>query len=184
MKSINTALSHFLKRGISPSARVQEGRKCFKQGQKLRHFTTQEPKSNWKNNGVPEMIIGTTILALVGIDTLLQQQQEASKQEIILNLKSAMRNDEARDKEKSISDISSKRKTLFECVIRRIPKYFDGSKCLMNVEVGDKVSIIEERVGPDGMYHLCRLERNEEKDVNNDIVQTGWFPISCLEKLG
>lgn len=88
---------------------------------------------------------------------------------------------------------------LFSCVVRRIPKLFDGNKSLMNVHVGDKVDILEENVGPDGMYHFCRLKRdceggighdakndgnsdNKNEESDNHYFNFGWFPIQCLEK--
>lgn len=52
----------------------------------------------------------------------------------------------------------------------------------MGAKVGDEVKVLEERVGPDGMYHLCRLEKIHE-ERGTTAVTVGWFPISCLEKL-
>ena len=145
-----------------------------------RHMNTKQNHSspNWKNNGTPEIIIGTTIITLLGVDYYLQKQQDQSRQEIINALDIAIKRDEARETKAEIEGKGKDQSTekLFECVVRRIPKYFDGSKCLMGVEVGDRLSVLEERVGPDGSYHLCKLERLKKNGV-------GWFPMSCLEKI-
>ena len=97
----------------------------------------------------------------------------------------------------SSSSLLGEKIALFSCIIMRIPKLFDGNKSLMNVHVGDKVDILEENVGPDGMYHFCRLKRECEggigrkdndgddkngEDANDHYYNFGWFPISCLKR--
>ncbi len=146
-----------------------------------RHTETEKAKRNWKQNGTPEILVGTAILVLVGVDKYLQRQQEVSKREIMLSLKAAVQKDEANcELTNGDRDLtSSQNEQLFDCVVRKIPKYFDGRESLKGVNVGDQVSVLQERVGPDGMYHLCRTKLSKGNDDGN----VGWFPISCLEKL-
>lgn len=152
--------------------RRQSTNKRFLSGQ-----SNQRSPSDWKHNGTPEIIIGITILSLLGIDHFLQKKQDETRRTLMSKLQAVIREDEILEKERNQNtgdfDTVKDMKCLFLCTVRRLPKYFDGSKCLMGVEIGDQVGILQENVGPDGMYHLCRLERSDK---------VGWFPISCLEK--
>lgn len=135
-----------------------------------RHMCTQTSGSNWRQNGTPEIIVGGVILSALAFDHFLQKQHDLSRQKIISALGVAIRHDESKDKNEILKD-----DVLFDCIVRRIPKYFDGSKSLMGVEIGDRIGVIKEFVDRDKMYHLCVLKKNERTSV-------GWFPITCLEK--
>lgn len=97
-------------------------------------------------------------------------------------------------------------KSLYQCDIIKIPKYFDGTKSLKNVNVGDVVHILKEFVGPDSNYHLCRIEKKiidgdndktkkegddkNAEDKHKAFIQRldatynyGWFPVTCLKKI-
>lgn len=43
-------------------------------------------KNNWTQNGVPEMVLGGTILTFSGIDSILQYYDQLQRQEIIKRL--------------------------------------------------------------------------------------------------
>jgi hypothetical protein len=145
--------------------------------------------SNWKQNGTPEIIIGTTILSLVFIDTLIQKYNDnassLSRKSVIRELELAIQDDKRKQKEnlnnnsnnsdqENMSNITSSHPlidlngkehvTLFKCEIMKIPKYFDGTKSLKNVKVNDVVHIIQEFVGPDSSYHLCKIEKGSDDD--------------------
>ena len=69
--------------------------------------------------------------------------------------------------------------TLFHCVVRKTSGL---THCLSGVKLGDVVEILEEGVGPDKAYNLCRLPaRDEEASLSRDTY--GWFPIRWLQKL-
>ena len=78
--------------------------------------------------------------------------------------------------------------TLFHCVIRKNQGLVH---CLPGVQLGDVVEILEERVGPEKSYNLCRLpakpatqnqsEDDERLSISRDTY--GWFPIRWLQKL-
>lgn len=78
-------------------------------------------------------------------------------------------------------------KTKFQCLVRRIPKQFDGHKCLTNLKVGDVVNVLQEGVGPDNKYNLCSIERTpaaaSTTSHDEKRISVGWFPCSCLEKI-
>jgi hypothetical protein len=136
--------------------------------------SNQNKPNNWRNNGTPEILIGGSIIALLGIDYFLQQQQKSQHQMVMNNLQSVIRRDEylvQNDTEELL-----KQPVLFECIVRRVPKLFDGSQCLKGAVVGDRVSVLKERVGPDGMYNMCVKKENDE-------VRIGIFPTQCLEKI-
>lgn len=137
-------------------------------------MSTNNNSSNWRTNGIPEISFGAILLSALAIDQVLQIRQEVSRKKMLSALEVAIKDDE--EKEKIGSEIIATKEKLFDCIVRRLPKFFDGSKSLTDVQIGDKVSVVEEFVGSDKMYHLCRIEKN-----GNTMV--GWFPISCLEKL-
>jgi len=69
---------------------------------------------------------------------------------------------------------------LFHCVIRKNTGF---THCLSGVQLGDVVEVLEERVGPDRSYNLCRLpakSSTESKSLSTDTY--GWFPIRWLQK--
>ena len=141
------------------------------------------PKSqDWKRNGTPEMLIGGSILAILAIDQGLQMQQENDRKMAMEQIKSLARyDDKVAAHEVESQSHGAQRKILFKCIIRRVPKFFDGNMVLKGGKVGEVVEVLEERVGPDGMYHKVRYAQNKDgkEDASRDI---GWFPISCLEK--
>lgn len=70
-----------------------------------------------------------------------------------------------------------KKEILFQCKVKRLPVKFDGHKCLTGVQLGDVLNVMEEGVGPGGLYNLCSVTNNNSEDD----VSVGWFPCSCLE---
>jgi hypothetical protein len=71
----------------------------------------------------------------------------------------------------------------FQCHVRKVPEpnMFDGNKSLVGIQVGDVVDVLEEGVGPDGMYNLCRTTRSPGNE--GTVRQVGWYPIWFLEKI-
>jgi len=140
----------------------------------------------WKRNGTVELVIGGTILALLGADQFLQTRQTNERETIKDQLKLAIHVDQqsANLKSNGSSSLADKDNlALFQCTIRRKPKFFDGTRSLMNVEVGDVVDVLEESVGPEGMYNLCRTRRESGESKKSISQNEGWFPTTCLEKM-
>jgi len=159
-----------------------------------------DEKNNWRRNGTPELLFGFTILILLGVDHFLQREQEQTRLDLKNQMRTLVREDQKSEYESNQQnhDQHKTASALFQCKIRRVPpEYFDGYKCLSShlIQVGDVVDVLEEQVGPDKMYHLCRTttttttlkkEKQKEDDKDNESVliqHIGWFPTSCLEKL-
>jgi len=71
--------------------------------------------------------------------------------------------------------------TLFYCVIRTNSGL---THCLSGVRLGDVVDVLEEGVGPNQDYNLCRLRaRGDDNDGPFSRDTYGWFPIRWLQKL-
>ena len=152
-----------------------------------------ETGSTWKrlrSNGTPEIVFGAGLLTLLAADQLLQSQQEAQhksdREAVFKRLQYDVDADMAKERSEghtlSLEEESSK-PSLFQCRVMAVPKYFDGTKSLMGVEVGDVVDVLEEQVGPGGTYNLCRLVRQENDKKQESVISVGWYPMSCLEKL-
>jgi hypothetical protein len=64
------------------------------------------------------------------------------------------------------------------CVVRRNTGF---THCLSGVQIGDVVEVLQEGVGPERSYNLCRVPANPEDPMSTDIY--GWFPTRWLQKL-
>lgn len=117
--------------------------------------------------------LGWALLGLVAIDQLLQyrQEQEAKEHRRMLYLMQEEANEENQ------AQWDTNLPTLFKCRIAHIEPSLDGTKMLRNVGVGDVVEILEEDIGPNEAYHLCR---NPSSDRPGSI---GWYPIQYLERM-
>lgn len=85
------------------------------------------------------------------------------------------------DSDTARSDMALKykgRPALFQCAVKRIPPMFDGHYSLVGVKVNDIVDILEENVGPDKLYNLCRPVKTVDEPLT-----VGWFPKNCLERI-
>ena len=150
-----------------------------------RSFCSTRGGGDWKRNGTPEMVFGSAILFLIGLDYYLQQKQEETRLNLKSQLQAIVRSDQQQDHDENWNS-NKKMLTLFQCAVRRLPEAnFDGYKCLSSsvLQLGDIVDVLEEKVGPDKMYNLCRITKTEVKGEKQNSVHIGWFPTSCLEKL-
>ena len=131
-----------------------------------------------RSNGTPEIIIGTTILIVAGIDYTLQKRNDDDRTEMMRELERKV-NVDAEITRKEM-DGKMKLKTLFKCIVRQVPPSFDGHRCLTDVQVGDVLDVLEEGVGPGRQYNLCSIDRCSKE---NSDVSVGWFPCVCLEPI-
>jgi hypothetical protein len=63
------------------------------------------------------------------------------------------------------------------CVVRKTHGF---THCLTGVQIGDVVEVLEEGVGPQKEYNVCRLPA-KNNNVSADIY--GWFPFRWLQTL-
>jgi hypothetical protein len=140
--------------------------------------------------------VGWTLLGLVAIDQLLQykQQREMEEHRMIVNQMQReanldsmnanpwMMNSSKRDGGKDYTD-PTVTPAMFRCKIRHVEKMLDGTKMLPldGLQVGSVVDVLEENVGPNHAYHLCRL--NATKDNPKNTSQIGWYPVDFLERV-
>lgn len=144
-----------------------------------------------RSNGTPEIFLGCTILLLIGIDYALQVRNDDDRKSILRRLEREVATDaqesrrEVRERIRDGNGI----KCLFKCIVRRVPQFFDGHRCLTNVKVGDVLNVLEEGVGPGSQYNLCSIDRSQSRGKVGDegdgkgVVSIGWFPCSCLEPI-
>ncbi|KAL7543781.1 hypothetical protein ACHAWF_007458 [Thalassiosira exigua] len=146
----------------------------------------------WRRNGSPEIAVGVAILGLVGVERLLQARDENQREDVYRRLEREVRRDEEASRagdEKLTDEGGAAAEIKFKCVVRKVPRQFDGHKCLKDVRVGDVVGVLEENVGPGGGYNLCSVERGNPRGGDGDSVNdgqkvsVGWFPCSCLQKI-
>lgn len=144
--------------------------------------------SELRRNGTPEIIFGGLVLTVVGIDYYLQQRTDQQKNEMIRQFEQEVKQDEAisrKEEKELIKQGGADMTTKFQCTVRRVPKQFDGHKCLTNLKVGDVVNVLQEGVGPDNKYNLCSIDRSHPPKAAEDEkrISIGWFPCNCLEKV-
>jgi len=102
------------------------------------------------------------------------EQQHLTREQIFSQINSL-------DAETSRSHMALKflnRPAKFQCIVKRIPIMFDGHLSLVGIEVNDIVDVLEENVGPDKLYNICRPLK-----AVNESLPVGWFPKNCLEKI-
>lgn len=199
--SIEAAVQSFLKATSSKNEVLQHRRSyhrtSYRQLQNDRK-SNEAPKSSsafWsrlselRHNGTPEMVIGITVLAVLGVDYAIQVRNGEQKEEMYRQLQRQVKRDGEIAREDMMKAGSDSTKALFQCTVRRIPPNFDGHKCLTDVRIGDVVDVIEEGIGPGGQYNLCSIRRENHRNKRNhnseneNLISVGWLPCSCLEKI-
>ena len=130
--------------------------------------------SRFAQDGTIEFVLGGTLLAIVAVDQLLQYQQNQGREEFLNQL----RNERTRSPE-DLQEMEDwyNMPAIFDCVVRKMPLNLDGYKCLTGVDVGDVVQVLQEKVGPEDMYNICR-----KVDDKGRPISAGWFPTMYLEK--
>jgi hypothetical protein len=143
--------------------------------------TTSSSSSNgaslWKrirdmwNSGTILMGIGGAGLTLLVVDRTLQYMDNQQARNVMAEVK-----DEQARKQQALFDQYMNATALFECTIKIVYK-MGGTHGLSNVKQGEVVQVLQEQVGPQGHYNLCR-----KVDEQGNQVAIGWYPISFMEK--
>ena len=120
--------------------------------------------------------LGWTLLGLVALDQVLQYRQEHEAREHLRTL--ALMQQEADGQNQADWDTSLP--TLFQCKIVHTQHSLDGTKMLRNIKVGDVVEVMEEAVGPNKAYNLCRFFPPPNNRENGSI---GWYPSQYMKRL-
>jgi hypothetical protein len=143
---------------------------------RIKDWSSAMKDRSWsiRNDGTVEICVGLSLSTIVVVEIVLRYQQDRNHQELLNLLRTEARSSEDLQEK----EIWNKIPTLFECFVRKQPLNLDGNKCLTGVAIGDKVQVLQEKVGPDEMYNLCR-----SVDDEGEAIAVGWFPTQCLEKV-
>ena len=146
------------------------------------------------SNGNLEFVIGGSLLTFAGYAYWEEQQRQNQMMRIQPNDASksgALRNDlrkkyleSLKEEERVRKEMIDKYKTssvLFQCEVM-VAFPLDGQKGLQGAELGDILDVLEEGVGPDGSYNLCRFSGDKVKHGFH-AGQIGLYPARCLKKL-
>jgi hypothetical protein len=161
----------------------------------------------WWDNGSLLLAVGWTGMAVWTLDQYLQYQDdyEQRRRHAVERLRRQEIMDHVARERHELLLQHRHTPALFRCVVRRASA-MGGSHGLRStatttsssssnragagnvndtdvnddsIQVNDIVEVLEEGVGPDKYYNLCRTRSKETGEV--DAV--GWYPIVCLEKL-
>ncbi|KAJ8604158.1 hypothetical protein CTAYLR_008581 [Chrysophaeum taylorii] len=121
----------------------------------------------WHRNGTLLFATGGIGLAACGALYLRDREYDRDTryyQQLNIDLERLRQDQEKRLKERREKATFSDARPLFAATVeRRVhPSVgFDGPVALTNVHVGDTVWIIEQDVGPESAYHMCRNDFGE-----------------------
>mmetsp|Transcript_10112 Transcript_10112/g.11574 ORF Transcript_10112/g.11574 Transcript_10112/m.11574 type:complete len:203 (+) Transcript_10112:61-669(+) len=156
-------------------------------------YYRQDTIFKWKNNMLHSMVMEEA-----------QGQRENTENDYNYDMGDIERRPKNQEHYLEESAILSRRKMalqhqkserLYRCKVRQatLSNMFDGSKSLMNVREGDVLDILEENIGPNNMYHLCRIAPQSVKgleitsksstQLRNQISGVGWYPKWYLEQI-
>jgi hypothetical protein len=129
------------------------------------------------------LILGWGLLGLIVVDQLLQYYQEQERQRILNELQKEA--DERNPVPSAWSETSANAMaTKYQCKVITVHKTLDGTHVLRDVMIGEVVDVLQEGVGPNADYHLCRRSsRNPNKASSDSGFSIGWYPVKFLEKL-
>jgi hypothetical protein len=134
-----------------------------------RTFSQSTPPPSPNRAIAPIVIVTAMFVAWGASDWVLGDQQTSKNEELRKELKASVNLDQYMDAE-----------TKLYCVVRR-SQGWNVTHCLTGVQLGDCVEVLEEGVGPNQGYNLCRLPADESSTIQEDVI--GWFPIRFLQKL-
>jgi hypothetical protein len=136
-----------------------------------RTFSQSTPPTPSFNRAIAPIGIVTAMFVAWGAsDWILGDQQTSKNEELRQELTASVVNlDEYMDAE-----------TKLYCVVRRAQGW-NVTHCLTGVHLGDVVEVLQEGVGPNQEYNLCRLPADENSTIQEDVI--GWFPIRFLQKM-
>ena len=178
--------SPFPRRPLPPMPRVMPSQQQAPLASNVTTRSWRRLKNEWWDSGRILLTLGWGGLAVLVLDRYLQRQQRTQRREAVQMVKT-MEEEIARDK-RQLHWRWRGAPVLFHCVIRRAYKPMSGSHGLRGVEVGDVVEILQEGVGPDKAYNLCRMRGKKGSgagvgEEEGDDFQIGWFPIPFMEKV-
>jgi hypothetical protein len=124
---------------------------------------------------------GWALLGVVAVDQALQYYQDQQRAEISATLADMQRQADF----EQAADWPQDLPVLWEYQIGRIEASLDGVKMLRNIQIGDTVEILQEGVGPNRAYHLCRVKGSSKTPSSSSSSSSsmGWYPIQYLKEI-
>lgn len=117
------------------------------------------------------MGLGGAGIILLVIDRTLQYFDSQDARQAIASIQ-----EEQAEKQRALFEEYKNSPSLFECTVKVAYK-MGGTHGLKNVKEGQVVQVLQEGVGPQGHYNLCR-----KVDEQGNQLAVGWYPISFMEK--
>jgi hypothetical protein len=143
---------------------------------------SQPPIRSWRtswDNGSILIGLGWSGLALLALDRYLLYQIQNDSDTMI----ETIRDESARQKQALVAAWRDQ-PALYECIIRHEYKNMGGSHGLVGVVVGDVVQVLQQGVGPNQQYNLCRIPRQRTIDGEEEPpVAIGWYPMAFMEQI-
>ncbi len=139
-------------------------------------------KKNWSNGN---LLIGCGSLILLTSGTMIWKEERDEMSQLRSELKGASfkvpsipQSHPPKIGEMIVpNNTISNSPILYQALVTKaLGSKFDGPAALKNLNVGQKVGIVKENVGPDGRYHLSRSFDGER------AIMEGWYPKDCLQK--
>ena len=115
---------------------------------------------------------GWFLMGLIAVDQIFQYMDQKEAKETIEQL----RKEEEKER-KQFFDSHKDLPTLHESVVKFEYK-MSGTRGLKGVRMNDRLEVLEEGVGPNGTYAICR-----RRDATGAIVSIGWYPLSFQQKI-
>ena len=167
----------------TPSAKMTTTNRVCNSGRRRflsNNDTSRESQSKQRSGGYL-IFAGWALLGVVAIDRSLQYFQDQERAEQYATLLDMQRQADF----EQAADWPEDLPVLREYQIGRVEASLDGVKMLRNIEIGDTVEILQEGVGPNLAYHLCRVKGSSKttptpKTGNGSM---GWYPIQYLKEI-
>jgi hypothetical protein len=142
----------------------------------------QETVRSWRtswDNGSILIGLGWSGLALLALDRYLLYQIQNDSETMIETIR-----DESMRQKQALVAVWCDQPALYECIIRREYKNMGGSHGLVGVAVGDVVQVLQQGVGPNQQYNLCRVPQQRTiGDEEEQPVAIGWYPLAFMEQI-
>ena len=134
----------------------------------------QSPAATPSGRGSPFLMgLGSFVIGLLLVDNVLQYQYTKEAEDKIAQLAK-----EEQEQRQALLEEWKEKPSLFSA--KAVIEYkMGGTMGLRGVDVGDVMEVIQEHVGPNKGYYLCRTRDS----LTGEVSAVGWYPRSFMEKV-
>ncbi|GKZ00376.1 hypothetical protein MPSEU_000990600 [Mayamaea pseudoterrestris] len=155
--------------------------------QNAHHFTSSASKSDtsaslfskirdmW-NSGTILIGIGGAGVTLLLLDRTLQYYDDYNRQQTTESMAASLQIQQ-QQRHADLMDKYKNHPALFECTVEVVYE-MGGTHGLTNVRQNQVLQVLQEGVGPNKQYNLCRTIIDED----HPFASIGWYPMSFLAK--